>query len=145
MECLQILNCLKTGPYQTTIWVSKGEKDKWKPCDEQGYNNLQSHLKRKTPWYNHPVVKMWAGHEQSLIDYGLAICDERSKREYKDNCGYKIFGCWLDFPHIFEKPEFLGNEKFHLAMRSNLVRKFPEHYRIFWPDVPDNLPYIWKV
>jgi hypothetical protein len=24
-----------------------------------------------------------------------------------------------------------------------LVRKLPDHYRQFFPDVPDNLPYFW--
>jgi len=27
--------------------------------------------------------------------------------------------------------------------QSNLVRKFPEHYRMHWPEVPEDLPYIW--
>ena len=32
-----------------------------------------------------------------------------------------------------------------LSHRSNLIRKAPEHYAPLWPDVPDNLPYVWPV
>ena len=37
------------------------------------------------------------------------------------------------------------NDEFCLSHRSNLIRKNPEHYRPLWPDVLDNLPYIWPV
>lgn len=39
----------------------------------------------------------------------------------------------------------LGNNAFHLSHRSNLIRKLPSHYGPLWPNVPDNLPYIWPV
>jgi hypothetical protein len=42
-------------------------------------------------------------------------------------------------------PRWLGDEDFHLAHRSALVRKDPEHYRRLFPDVPDDLPYVWPV
>ena len=29
--------------------------------------------------------------------------------------------------------------------KSNLLRKFPEHYRKFFKGVPDNLEYIWPI
>jgi hypothetical protein len=29
--------------------------------------------------------------------------------------------------------------------RSNLLRKLPEHYGILFPDVPNDLPYVWPV
>lgn len=41
-------------------------------------------------------------------------------------------------------PPWLTDE-FCLSHRSNLIRKDPNHYRPLWPDVPDNLPYIWPV
>ncbi len=40
-------------------------------------------------------------------------------------------------------PEWLGNTDFHQSHRSNLIRKRPDYYRAIWPDVPDNLPYVW--
>ena len=40
-------------------------------------------------------------------------------------------------------PSWIGDDIFHRSHQSNLVRKFPEHYRPFFPDVPDDLPYVW--
>jgi hypothetical protein len=31
----------------------------------------------------------------------------------------------------------------HQSHRSALVRKDPGHYRPLFPDVPDDLPYVW--
>jgi hypothetical protein len=40
-------------------------------------------------------------------------------------------------------PAWLGSEDFHRAHRSSLVRKDPEFYGPRFPDVPDDLPYVW--
>lgn len=40
-------------------------------------------------------------------------------------------------------PPWLGDPAFHTAHRSNLIRKWPDFYRGRFPDVPDNLPYVW--
>jgi hypothetical protein len=37
-------------------------------------------------WAKHPAIRMWRNHEESLILYGLAICDEWISRGYKDGC-----------------------------------------------------------
>jgi hypothetical protein len=42
-------------------------------------------------------------------------------------------------------PPWLGDEAFHAAHRSNLLRKAPEYYRSFWPEEPDDLEYVWPV
>ncbi len=42
-------------------------------------------------------------------------------------------------------PPWLGDEALHLSHRSALVRKDPDHYRPQFPDVPDDLPYVWPV
>ena len=41
-------------------------------------------------------------------------------------------------------PDWMGLEYVHRSHRSNLIRKFPEHYRdiLGWRD-PDNLAYFW--
>lgn len=97
-------------------------------------------------WPYHPATKMWAGHEQALALYTRIIVEEWIRRGYKqDEADYT----W--FRHLEHEltntgmPFWLGQEDFHLAHRSNLLRKFPEHYRQFWPDLPDDLPYIWPV
>ena len=42
-----------------------------------------------------------------------------------------------------ELPPWLGEDRFHLSHQSALVRKDPAHYRTYFPDVPDDLPYVW--
>lgn len=90
---------------------------------------------------------MWKGHEFYLCDYSWAICEEWTKRGFKDECFDKI--CSSHFgrtssPSNSTYPPFISLEKFHLSHQSNLIRKNPSHYRpIFGPDIPDNLPYYW--
>ncbi|MET8413745.1 cytoplasmic protein, partial [Streptomyces sp. NPDC005195] len=42
-----------------------------------------------------------------------------------------------------ELPPWLGDPAFHRSHQSALVRKAPEIYIPFFPDVPDDLPYVW--
>ena len=46
-------------------------------------------------------------------------------------------------PGSGELPPWLGDPAFHRSHQSVLVRKDPEHYRKFFPDVPDDLSYVW--
>ncbi len=147
VECLQILNILKTGPYQCKVC-----KFNWDYCECSYGNRRIDKNFIKTPWYNHPAVQMWKGYEWALFDYACAICLEWRGRGYKDTIYDK-----LDLVMTFEKPQdltiitrkennttpWLGNNNFHLSHKSNLIRKFPEHYKKFWPDVPNDLPYWW--
>ena len=93
-------------------------------------------------WKNHPAREMWRGYEQGLVHYGLAICREWISRGYKDTCYDKINAFNTNAP-LFGLPSWIGREDIHLSHKSNLIRKYPEHYRPLWPDVPDNLEYIW--
>lgn len=95
-------------------------------------------------WKHHPAVAMWQGYERALGAYGIVICAEWIKRGYKDTCRDKIIRIAETFPYSSsENPEWWGRQELHLSHRSNLLRKFPEHYRSFFPDDPDDLPYIW--
>ena len=38
---------------------------------------------------------------------------------------------------------WLGDPAVHRSHQSALVRKDPDHYRPLFPDVPDDLPYVW--
>ena len=40
-------------------------------------------------------------------------------------------------------PPWLGRRALHRSHQSALVRKDPVHYRPFFPNVPDDLPYVW--
>lgn len=98
-------------------------------------------------WANHPATKMWSGYEQALAEYGIAVCSSWRDRGYNDSL-------LPFFKNMFSRlkrarrrpikyPPWLGDERFHLSHKSNLIRKDPEHYGPMWPGVPDDLPYIW--
>lgn len=91
-------------------------------------------------WKNHPATKMWSGHIPALAAYGIAICDEWIGRGFRDTCRDKI--SQLAAPDL-TLPPWLGDPDFHRSHQSNLLRKMPDHYTQFFPDVPDDLPYIW--
>lgn len=93
-------------------------------------------------WKNHPAREMWRGYENALVMYGQAICNEWVSRGYKDTCFGKITAHYNG--NLNSKlPSWVGREDIHLSHKSNLIRKYPEYYKPFWPDVPDNLEYIW--
>jgi hypothetical protein len=98
-------------------------------------------------WQNHPAVKMWQGHLIALLDYQTSICQEWVGRGYKDTCLDKSFAMLNDFGGEYRivKPYWIGDEAFHRSHQSNLVRKLPEYYGSIFPEVPDNLDYIWPV
>jgi hypothetical protein len=102
-------------------------------------------LVKKTRWYNHPAVQMWKNYELPLWLYAMRICDEWISRGYKDTCKNKIFDllflAWDKSKN--EWPRWLEDEKFHRSHQSNLIRKLPNHYRKYFPDVPDDLLYYW--
>lgn len=100
-------------------------------------------------WKNHPAVKMWRGYEISLLIYLRIVCREWQSRGYKDTVlAWSDEVIYNNFADLFGKDSSTPNwlcGAFCLSHQSNLVRKDPAHYRKFFPDVPDNLPYIWPV
>jgi hypothetical protein len=95
-------------------------------------------------WKNHPAVRMARNYEQFFISYALAIANECLARGYKDTLIPKIEAFKLVFKE-YKVPPYWGNQEFHKSHMSNLIRKLPEHYGKLWPDIPDNLPYVWPV
>lgn len=95
-------------------------------------------------WTNHPAVRMWRGHENALVEYGVVVCTEWTERGYVDTCADKIKALWRP-DESREAPDWWGQVDVHLSHQSNLVRKAPKHYRRFFPFVPDNLDYVWPV
>lgn len=93
-------------------------------------------------WVNHPARTMWVGYENSLVKYGLAICEEWIRRGYKDTCYGKILA-HFDYSKEVIHPNWLGWNEFHLSHQSKLIQKLPSHYSSIWPNVPNNLEYIW--
>ena len=92
-------------------------------------------------WSHHPAARMWRGYEAALAVYGLDVCDEWISRGYQDTCRGKLADYFRVIP--FNPPGWLGDEAFHAAHRSNLLRKNPDWYGQFgWTESAD-LPYVW--
>lgn len=100
-----------------------------------------------TRWGNHPAVKMWRGYELDLATYGTFICEEWTRRGYRDTCleyfTSRFIELSLDARYARGMPPWIGNADFHASHRSNLLRKDPAHYGRFGWAEPDDLPYVW--
>ncbi|GAA4034163.1 hypothetical protein GCM10022247_69060 [Allokutzneria multivorans] len=101
-------------------------------------------------WKHHPAVTMWRGFTRALVAYGVQVCREWTARGHSDSTAHSLLeftgGVVPDQGELIDAgavPPWLGDEAVHLSHRSALVRKDPEHYRRFFPDVPDDLPYTW--
>jgi len=94
-------------------------------------------------WRNHPATKMWRGYENELIGYALTMCQEWTRRGYTDN-QFDWFIARYDPDIEITIPEWITDDLI-LSHRSNLIRKAPEIYSPLWPDVPNDLPYVWPV
>lgn len=101
-------------------------------------------------WARHPASRMWEGFELALLEYQQATVDEWvNVRGYKDTCLAKSLALFTSeelqdyLLGNYDKPEWFGNADFHAAHRSNLVRKFPEHYKLVFGNIADDLEYVW--
>jgi hypothetical protein len=90
-------------------------------------------------WARHPAVRMWHGHKDALTEYMNACITEWVLRGYKNSISRR---------HTYgpvTMPIWIGDKKFHSSHRSNLLRKFPEHYSKFGWTEPTDLKYFWPV
>ncbi|MFC8450352.1 MSMEG_6728 family protein [Kitasatospora sp. NPDC057223] len=105
-------------------------------------------------WRHHPAVRMWTGYEEALVRYGLEICRVWTAEGHPDTCAVQLTDGLPPHSHrpprtqaelalAAELPPWLGAAGFHRSHRSSLVRKDPDFYRPRFPDVPDDLPYVW--
>jgi hypothetical protein len=106
-------------------------------------------------WRHHPAAAMWAGYEEGLVRYGLDICQAWCELGRADTCaatlrvdltartGIVSIRTQPELAAERELPAWLGDPEFHRSHQSVLVRKDPAHYRPLFPDVPDDLPYVW--
>lgn len=106
-------------------------------------------------WRRHPAVRMWAGYEEALVRYGLDVCAVWTAEERSDTCATTLvrdFQAWL--PHTRTRtqeqlsadgdlPPWLNTPGFHRSHQSALVRKDPDFYGRHFPDVPNDIPYVW--
>lgn len=105
-------------------------------------------------WRHHPAVKMWTGCEEALARYALTICERWCGLGCADTVAGKVRATvaavgiddvrtQAELAEAGALPKWLGDDDFHRAHRSALVRKLPEHYGPMFPGVPDDLPYVW--
>ena len=105
-------------------------------------------------WRHHPAVKMWRGHLEALGRYGLTCCEVWTETGRADTCagtivadlakaGVTTIRSQAELEAAGELPAWLGDAEFHRSHRSALVRKAPDVYRALFPDVPDDLAYVW--
>lgn len=111
----------------------------------EGIQILNTLIGNSSGWKNHPAVKMWRGYEHALGWYTVRICDRWISLGYKDTCREKVFSILGGFPHMFMLPQWLYDKDLQTSHKSNLIRKFPEHYGKLWPTIPNDLPYKWPV
>ena len=107
-------------------------------------------------WRHHPAVRMWRGHLEALGRYALACCEAWTGRGHDDTCaatlvvdlraaGVTGIRSQEELAATGDLPWWIGDDDFHRAHRSALVRKDPAHYGPLFPGVPDDLPYVWPL
>ena len=94
-------------------------------------------------WTNHPATRMWRGYENELALYGICMCEEWIDRGYKDSLLPEFQSRFNE--DVCNIPPWIGDTKFHISHRSNLLRKLPSHYKKYWRKTPNDLPYVWPV
>jgi hypothetical protein len=107
-------------------------------------------------WGNHPAVLMWRGFEEALGRYGFTCCQVWTELGFGDSCALTIAAdlraagvatvrTQPELAAAAALPPWLGDQAIHRSHQSALVRKDHAHYRPLFPDVPDDLPYVWPV
>ncbi len=105
-------------------------------------------------WRHHPAVKMWKGYEEALGRYSFTCCEVWVERGFADTCaatigvdlrdaGVTAVRTQPELARAGALPPWLGDPAFHRSHQSALVRKDPEFYGSMFPDVPEDLEYVW--
>lgn len=131
----QRLDYRRLGKQRVEAWqilnVLRGVDNEGRPKDHKG-------------WVNHPATRMWESHIPGLATYGMLCSAEWIQRGYNDTMYQRFSRVLAEYERHgmpIEVPTFLDD--IALSHKSNLIRKFPEHYQQLWPDVPDDMPYYW--
>lgn len=145
VECLQILKTLAKGPLICKLCKHPvSHQQPQKQHDPAGNCVAGMFFWIKTPWYNHPAVKMWRGYEGALVEYAVCVCCAWTARGFQDTCLEKL-NAFTFSAESCKMPSWLGSAEFHASHRSNLLRKDFAHYSQFKWTEPTTLPYVWPV
>ena len=98
-------------------------------------------------WRHHPAAKMWRGYVPALTKYALECADAWIELGHADTVRPQVLAFAPEVERSdqaeLDLPPWIGDDGLHRSHRSNLVRKDPEFYGPLFPDVPDDLPYVW--
>lgn len=157
---------MQTFLFHRSFWHTARELDKMRLGKQrvECYQILKALTDSSYGWQSHPAVNMWRGYEPALIEYGLIICDEWTKRGYNDTLRDKIlaFGNSLTQPYSMSNPHWL-TEEFCSNHRSIMLGKVKEaieqekrgalelrdwYAQFGWNEQPaqkvkDKWPYLW--
>ena len=103
---------------------------------------------KKTPWYNHPAVRMWRGHDKALALYGMCVCQEWQHRGYRDNLHGWFYARFMYGIGTDAYPDWIGDEVVHASHRARLLDKDPDWYGQYgWAEKPrtGREGYVWPV
>lgn len=134
-----------------TFLISKSFQKSAKALDSKRLNKqvlevaqILNAMRRKSGgWRNHPITRMWRNYRGALAEYGLAMERERLSRGMNPHKSARIIKKHLKGRKVY--PPWLGNRKFHLSHKSNLLRKDKKYYSRYFKNIPDSLPYVWMV
>lgn len=96
-------------------------------------------------WPTHPDILMWVGYEHVLMYYQNVVCHEWASRRHEDSYRDKTAFLYNACRPITKEgyPDWLGDEDFHLAQQSYLLRHHPIYYSQFFVNVPTDLAYVY--
>lgn len=106
----------------------------------EAWQILQALQGKTKGWVNHPATIMWQGCEQSLIQYGLIVCEEWRNRGFEDNMTDRFKAELRE--GSFKQPWWITFDPLNTSHQSNLYRKDPVYYAEF-SIVGASLPYVW--
>lgn len=111
-------------------------------------------VNNKKAWSNHPAVNMWRGCEIGLLFYGKVHYEEWQERYVLGLRGGKLIHksgeeivneYYFRVAEALKFPSWAYDYELLFSHRSNLIRKNPEYYSKFWPNIPNDIPYYWPV
>jgi hypothetical protein len=94
------------------------------------------------PWANHPVTRMWRGHEGFLtIYYNTFLRECINERQIR----VKAYSEIILPSTVYPLPSWMSDERVYSSHRSNLLRKDPVYYGKFGWLEDDKQKYFWPV